>query len=285
MNDIIIDHMLGFVDETPVFTKKEPRRIVGRDFIKHVDETLKCGNRMPVKFPWKDSPVDIIKCRFEYSDRADLYPASFYTSIRPDELIFLENIEDWVFIQKSIMQEWHAIRREKDKVLKATEFYVYANEEIYEKGFQPALRVEGKNYNVLSVSDGPTISQITVFATRDNSNEVIKWHYENDAEFQYDWQTDAWEGSQTVRVSTDRKTIRDTLNMHIGDDTACIVSGNKLVFDGTWPCVYGDFDVYRFLDGNDPKYFHSTRGTRLRTKKGGGVIELNLDHVRRIHID
>ena len=46
-----------------------------------------------------------------------------------------------------------------------------------------------------------------------------------------------------------------------------------------------DFDVYRFLDGDEPKYFYSTRGTRLRVKKGGEKVELNLDHVRRIHID
>lgn len=280
----IVDEILGYVQETPVFTKKEPRKIIGRDFIKHVDDTLRCGNRMPIKFPGEPEPVDIIKWRFEYSENSNLYPVSFYFSIRPNQHIFLENIEDWVFIQKEFMQEWYAIRREKDKVLKAPEFYVYANEEIYEKGFQPSLRVEGKNYNILGVNDGPTISQITVFTTRDNSSEVIKWHYEKNAEFKYDWQKDAWEGTPTVRVSTDRETIRETLNLNGGNSTV-FVSGNGLTFYGSWTNSLLDFDVYVFLSGDEKQYFHSTKGTRLRTKKGGGAVEFHLDHVRRIHVD
>ena len=284
MSDIV-DQMLGYIAETQVFMKNEPRKMGGREFLRHVDETLKCGNRMPVRFPFEPEPVDIVQWQMVASDNIHQNPVRFYFSIRPNQHIFLEDIDDWVFVQKGLMQEWYAIRREKDKILKAPEFYVYANNEIYEKGFQPTLRAEGKNYNILSVSDGPTISQITVFTTRGNSNEVIKWYYEKDAEFKYDWQTDAWEGSQTVRVSTDRKEIRDALNMRTGSDMKCVVSGNKLVFDGAWPCVCGDFDVYRFLDGDEPKYFYSTKGTRLRTKKGDGKVELNLDHVRRIHID
>lgn len=281
----IVDELIDYIAETPVFMKKEPRKIVGRDFIKHVDEVLKCGNRMPIQFPDEPEPVDIVQWQMVASDNVYQNPVRFYFSIRPNQHIFLENINDWVFVQKRPQTEWIAIRREKDKTLKAPEFYVYANEEIYEKGFQPTLRAEGKNYNILSVSDGPTISQITVFTTRDNSNKVIKWHYEKDVEFKYDWQTDAWEGSQTVRVSTDRKEICDALNVRLGSEVKCVVSGSELVFDGAWPCVHGDFDVYRFLDGDEPKYFYSTRGTRLRTKKGGGKVELNLDHVRRIHID
>lgn len=278
------DELLGYIQETPVFMKKEPRKIIGKDFIKHIDDTLRCGNRMPIRFPSEPEPVDIIKWRFEHSERADVYSVSFYFSIRPDQHIFIENIDDWVFVQKGLMQEWHAIRREREKVLKAPEFYVYANEEIYGKGFQPTLRAEGKSYNILGVNDGPTISQITVFTTRDNSSEVIKWHYEKDAEFKYDWQTNAWEGSPTVRVSTDRKTIRETLNLNGGNATV-FVSGNGLTFYGSWTNAFLDFDVYVFLSGDEKQYFHSTKGTRLRTKKGGGAIEFNLDHVRKIHVD
>lgn len=188
------------------------------------------------------------------------------------------------FVQKRPQTEWVAVRKEKDKILKAPEFYVYANKEIYEKGFQPTLRAEGENYSILGVNDGPTVSQITVFTARDNSNEVIKWHYEKDAEFEYDWQKDAWEGSPTVRVSTDRKTIRETLNLN-GGNAAVFVSGKGLTFYGSWTNSFLDFDVYVFLSGDEKQYFHSTKGTRLRTKKGGGAIEFNLDHVRRIHVD
>ena len=96
MSDMI-DELLGYIQETTVFMKKEPRKIIGRDFIKHVDDTLKCGNRMQIRFPFEPEPVDIIKWRFERSERGDVYPVSFYFSIRPDQHIFIENIDDWVF--------------------------------------------------------------------------------------------------------------------------------------------------------------------------------------------
>lgn len=283
MSDIV-DELIDYIAETPVFMKKEPRKIVGRDFIKHVDEVLKCGNRMPIQFPDEPEPVDIVQWQMVASDNVYQNPVRFYFSIRPNQHIFLENIDDWVFVQKRPQTKWVAVRKEKGKVLKAPEFYVYANNEIYEKGFQPTLRAEGKNYNILGVNDGPTVSQITVFTIRDSSNEVIKWHYEKDAEFEYDWQKDAWEGTPTVRVSTDRKTIRETLNLNGGNATV-FVSGKGLTFYGSWTNAFLDFDVYVFLYGDEKQYFHSTKGTRLRTKKGGGAIEFNLDHVRRIHVD
>ena len=284
MSDDIVDQILGWVSEKPVVIYDTPRKMSGREFLKYVDQTLKCCNRMPIQFPAEPEPVDIVQWQMVESDNIQKTPVRFYFSIRPNQHIFLENIDDWVFVQNRPQTEWVAVRKEKGKVLKAPEFYVYANNEIYEKGFQPTLRAEGKNYNILSVSDGPTISQITVFTTRNNSNEVIKWHYEKDAEFQYDWQKDAWEGSPTVRVSTDRKTIRETLNLNGGNATV-FVSGKRLTFYGSWTNSFLDFDVYVFLSGDEKQYFHSTKGTRLRMKKGGGAIEFNLDHVRRIHVD
>nr|DAK94042.1 MAG TPA: hypothetical protein [Caudoviricetes sp.] len=191
MSDVI-DELLGYIQETPVFMKREPRKIIGKDFIKHIDDTLRCGNRMPIRFPSEPEPVDIIKWRFEHSERADVYPVSFYFSIRPDQHIFIENIDDW--------------------------------------------------------------------------------------------QKDAWEGSPTVRVTTDRKVIRETLNSN-GGNAAVFVSGKGLTFYASWTNSLLDFDIYVFLSGDEKQYFHSTKGTRLRTKKGGGAIEFNLDHVRRIHVD
>lgn len=284
MSDDIVDQILGWVAEKPVTIYDAPRKMGGREFLKHVDQTLKCGNRMPIQFPDEPEPVDIVQWQMVATENVHQTPVRFYFSIRPNRHIFLENVDDWVFVQKRPQTEWVAVRKEEEKVLKAPEFYVYANNEIYEKGFQPTLRAEGNNYNILGVNDGPTISQITVFTTRDNSNEVIKWHYDKDAEFEYDWQKDAWEGSPTVRVSTDRKTIRETLNLNGGNATV-LVSGKGLTFYGSWTNSFLDFDIYVFLSGDEKQYFHSTKGTRLRTKKGGGAIEFNLDHVRRIHVD
>jgi len=284
MSDDIVDQILGWISEKPVIIYDTPRKMSGREFLKHVEQTLKCGNHMSIQFPAEPEPVDVVQWQMVATDNIHQKPVRFYFSIRPNQHIFLENIDDWVFVQKRPQTEWVAVLKEKGKVLKAPEFYVYANNEIYEKGFQPTLRAEGKNYNILGVNDGPTISQITVFTTRDNSNTVIKWCYEKDAEFEYDWQKDVWEGSPTVRVSTDRKTIRETLNLNGGNATV-FVSGKELTFYGSWTNSFLGFDVYVFLSGDEKQYFHSTKGTRLRTEKGGGAIEFNLDHVRRIHVD
>nr|DAJ66533.1 MAG TPA: hypothetical protein [Caudoviricetes sp.] len=44
------------------------RTIKGRKFLKQVDDTLKCGNRIPVLFPGEPEPVDIIQWQVHPSD-------------------------------------------------------------------------------------------------------------------------------------------------------------------------------------------------------------------------
>lgn len=286
MSDIV-DQILGWVAEGAPTIYPEPRKMSGKEFLKHIDDTLKCGNRMPIKFPDEPESVDIVQWQMVESDNIHKNPVRFYFSIRPNQHIFLENIDDWVFVQKRPQTEWIAVLKEKGKVLKAPEFYVYANKEIYEKGFQPTLRVDGKNYNILSVSDGPTISQITVFTTPLNSNEVLKWHFDTKATFEYDWRVDAWEGSQTIRDTHNRGTIRDTLCIAAcNESTTFFVSGRQYRFGDVWQHPSEDFDTYLFLDEDGGRYyFSSTSKTRLRTKKGSGPMELRLDHVRGIHVD
>lgn len=62
------------------------RTIKGRKFLKQVDDTLKCGNRMPILFPGEPEPVDIIQWQVHPSDNIRKDPVSFYFSIRPTQL-------------------------------------------------------------------------------------------------------------------------------------------------------------------------------------------------------
>jgi hypothetical protein len=81
------------------------RTIEGRKFLKHVDETLKCGNRMPILFPGEPEPVDIIQWQLHPSEDIRKDPVSFYFSIRPthSKITVLthqdgsDSLDKWVF--------------------------------------------------------------------------------------------------------------------------------------------------------------------------------------------
>jgi len=61
------------------------RMIKGRKFLKQVDDTLKCGNRMPVLFPDEPEPVDIIQWQVHPSDNIhkNLKTTSYFVSGKP----------------------------------------------------------------------------------------------------------------------------------------------------------------------------------------------------------
>lgn len=263
------------------------RTIKGREFLKQVDDTLKCGNRMPVLFPGEPEPVDIIQWQVHPSDDIRKDPVSFYFSIRPTQHFFLENIDDWVFIQKRINEPWEAKPMNSyDQTLDGESFHIEVNKEVFDNHHLPRIVIKGKRRIVLAVQPGPTHSKITVLTTDGDADVVRPFIFEKTAEFCYNWEKDAWIAPENIKITKNIGIILDTLDLHRDLKTASyFVSGKPMAFIEGHQSPTGGFDEYVFRDGDEWLYFHSTKNTSLTTKKGLNSIQLRLNHVRRIQVD
>ena len=263
------------------------RVIKGRKFLKQVDDTLKCGNRMPVLFPGEPEPVDIIQWQVHPSDDIRKDPVSFYLSIRPTQHFFLENIDDWVFVQKRINEPWEAKPMDSyGQTLDGESFHIEINKEVFENHYLPRIIIEGKRRIILAVQPGPTHSKITVLTTDGDADVVRPFIFEKTAEFCYNWEKDAWIAPENIKITKNIGIILDTLDLHKDlKTTSYFVSGKGMTFIEGHQSPTGGFDEYCFRDGDEWLYFHSTKNTSLTTKKGLNSTQLHLNHVRRIQVD
>lgn len=258
------------------------RTIKGRKFLQQVDATLKCGNRMLILFPGEPEPVDIIQWQVHPSDDIRKDPVSFYFSIRPTQHFFLENIDDWVFVQKCINEPMYSY----GQTLDGESFHIEMNQEVFERHCLPKIVVEGKKHRLLAVQPGPTHSKITVLTTQDGSGVVKPFVFEKKDEFCYNWEKDAWIAPENIKITKNIGIILDTLNLHRDlKTTSYFVSGKPMTFIDGYQSPTGGFDEYTFRDGDERLYFHSTKNTSLTTKKGLNSTQLHLNHVRRIQVD
>lgn len=90
---------------------KKPRVLSGFKFLAHITETRKCGNRMPVHFPVRGT-IDIIDYRLNPNDRFDC-SVLFLAPLGKDD-VWVEDIEEWEFVQYRPNTQWTAIKIEKE---------------------------------------------------------------------------------------------------------------------------------------------------------------------------
>lgn len=91
---------------------KKPRFLSGFKFLSHITETRKCGNRMPVYFPARGS-IDVIDYRLNPNDRFDC-SVLFLAPLGKDD-IWVEDIEEWEFVQYRPNTQWTAIKIETEE--------------------------------------------------------------------------------------------------------------------------------------------------------------------------
>lgn len=287
----IVDNLYDYICEDTKLTWNslygKIRTIKGRKFLKQVDDTLKCGNRMPILFPGEPEPVDVIQWQRHPTEDIRKYPVSFYFSIRPTQQFFLENIDDWVFIQRRINEPWEAKpMKAYGKTLDGESFHIEMNRDVFENYTLPNIIIEDTKYRLIGVQSGPTHSKIAVLTHRDGTDEVMKWVFEKTAEFCYNWEKDAWIAPENIKITKNIGIILDTLDLHKDlKTTSYFVSGKSMTFIEGHQSPTGGFDEYVFRDGDEWLYFHSTKSTSLITKKGLNSTQLHLNHVRRIQVD
>nr|DAN01571.1 MAG TPA: hypothetical protein [Caudoviricetes sp.] len=285
--DKSFDYYIGGTNTVMDSLYSKVRIIKGRKFLKQVDDTLKCGNRMPILFPGEPEPVDIIKWQVHPSDGIRKDPVSFYFSIRPTQHFFLENINDWVFVQKRINEPWEAKPMDSyGKTLDGESFRIEINKEVFENHYLPRIVVEGKRRIILAVQSGPTHSKITVLTMEGDADVVKPFIFDKTGEFCYNWEKDAWIAPESIKITKNIGIILDTLNLYKDLKTASyFVSGKGMTFVEGHQSPTGGFDEYVFFDGDECLYFHSTKKTSLTTKNGLNSTQLHLNHVRRIQVD
>lgn len=287
----MVDNLYDYICEDTKLTWNsmygKVRTIKGHKFLEQVDATIKSGNRMPILFPGEPEPVDVIKWERYSTDSVHKDPVSFYFSIRPTQHFFLENIEDWVFVQKRINEPWEAKpMKTYGKTLDGESFCTEMNREVFENYILPSIIIEDTKYRLICVQFGPTHSKITVLTHQDGTDEVRTWVFEKTGEFCYNWEKDAWIAPKNIRITKNIGIILDTLNLYSDLKTVSyFVSGKGMTFIEGHQSPTGGFDEYVFRDGDEWLYFHSTKNTSLTTKKGANSTQLHLNHVRRIQVD
>lgn len=120
---------------------KNPRVVSGFKFLAHITETRKCGNRMPVHFPAQGT-IDVIDYRLNPNDRFDC-SVLFLAPLGKDD-VWVEDIEEWEFVQYRPNTQWTAIKIEKKEDDMGVLFADRYKAKSYFKLLQNAIY--GKNY-------------------------------------------------------------------------------------------------------------------------------------------
>lgn len=138
---------------------KKPRVLSGFKFLSHITETRKCGNRMPVYFPHKGT-IDVIDYRIDmFGSPWEPLHVQFQTEWGKND-VWVEDIEEWEFVQYRPQTQWSAIKLEKKEddigVLfadryPAKDYFKLLSDAIYGKNYFCTM-VEGGNGNVFKAT-------------------------------------------------------------------------------------------------------------------------------------
>ena len=171
---------------------KNPRVLSGFKFLSHITETRKCGNRMPVYFP-NQGAIDVIDYRLNPNDRFDC-SVLFLAPLGKDD-VWVEDIEEWEFIQYRPNTQWTAVKIEKEeddvdfedpeRIPASTYFKMLLNS-IYGKNCF-CVMIEGGNGKFYEAT-GVRVNDDTAFvsvAPNDDRVDRIMFTNINNLEFEY----------------------------------------------------------------------------------------------------
>lgn len=149
---------------------KTPRVIPGMKFLSHITDTRKCGNRMPVYFPLRGT-IDVIDYRLNPNDRFDC-SVLFLATLGKDD-IWVENIEEWEFVQYRLNTQWIAIKIETEE---EDDMMPLVTETIPARTYFKMLlnSIYGKNYFCVMIEGGNgNFYEATGAEVKDNNAQVL----------------------------------------------------------------------------------------------------------------
>lgn len=163
---------------------KKPRVLSGITFLSHITETRKCGNRMPIYFPHKGT-IDVIDYWIDmFGDPREPLHVQFRTE-RGKNDVWVDDIEEWEFVQYRPQTQWTAIKLEKreeynvDCVIpdryKAEDYFKLLLNSIYGKNYFCVMVEGGKDHPFeatgVKIEDGNAI--VTVAPNDEDVERVV----------------------------------------------------------------------------------------------------------------
>lgn len=181
---------------------KKPRVVSGFKFLTHITETRKCGNRMPVCFPDRGT-IDVIDYRLNPNDRFDC-SVLFLSPLGKDD-VWVEDIEEWEFVQYRPNTQWTAIKIETEEeddmmplvteTIPARTYFKILLNSIYGKDYF-CVMIEGGNgnfYEATGVEVNDNNAHVLV-APNDDRVEKILFTNIDDLSFEYTTTPDGKQG-------------------------------------------------------------------------------------------
>ena len=149
---------------------KKSRVLSGFKFLSHITETRKCGNRMPVYFPNRGT-IDVIDYRLNPNDLFDC-SVLFLAPLGKDD-VWVEDIEDWEFVQYRPNTQWIAIKIETEE---EDDMMPLVTETIPARTYFKMLlnSIYGKNYFCVMIEGGNgNFYEATGVEVKDNNAQVL----------------------------------------------------------------------------------------------------------------
>lgn len=171
---------------------KKPRVLKGVNFLSHITETRKCGNRMPVYFPHRGT-IDVIDWRYEPLMECDSNPVTFMTQWAEND-VYVQCIDDWEFVQFRPNTQWTAMRIEEEddmgpvftETIPARTYFKMLLNSIYGKNYF-CVMIEGGNGNFYEATDVKVLGKTAqvLVAPNDDGVENIIFTNIDTLEFEY----------------------------------------------------------------------------------------------------
>lgn len=170
---------------------KKPRVLKGVNFLSHITDTCRCGNRMPVYFPNRGT-IDVINYWVNTSDPFD-NTVQFLTEWGKND-VWLNDLYEWEFVQFRPNTQWTAMQIEEEddmgpvftETIPARTYFKMLLNSIYGKNYF-CVMIEGGNGNFYEAT-GVRVNDGTAFVTvAPNDDRVDRIMFTNidTLEFEY----------------------------------------------------------------------------------------------------
>lgn len=290
---------------------KKPRVVSGFEFLAHITETRKCGNRMPVHFPAQGT-IDVIDYRLNPNDRFDC-SVLFLAPLGKDD-VWVEDIEVWEFVQYRPNTQWAAVKIEteeeddmmplvtettpdgkrgyyrhirKGNPMPETELAPIDFQDRYIKNLFDELKetvvlYDEQFYTVLGMRTNlAKPGNYSLYLMRRAFDTVRKVEIAPNQKFIYQKNSNSWLVDPVEALYTDFTDVKDQLRAE--GVKKVIVAGVEKELKRVSEISSGLLHLVFAYDG-EIEHFYSTKNTRLRVREGKIATEYLLDHVKRMHV-
>lgn len=284
---------------------KKPRVVSGFEFLSHITETRKRGNRMPVYFPNRGT-IDVIDYRLNPNDPFDC-SVLFLAPLGKDD-VWVEDISEWEFVQYRPNTQWTAINIDtlsfeytttpdgkrgyyrhirkgnamSDTELAPIDFQDFYIKETFDRLKETVVLYDEQFYTVLGMRTNlAKPGNYSLYLMRWAFNTIHKVEIGPNQKFIYQKNSNSWLVDPVEALYTDFADVKDQLRAE--GVKKVIVAGVEKELKRVSEISSGLLHLVFAYDG-ELEHFYSTKNTRLRVREGKIATEYLLDHVKRMHV-